>query len=181
MIFLSLGPAEIDQLAYRNRADDDPPLTPLSGLQKLNLKKMQGFRDWYCVSEGIDELTEDGWYAISNEDFDTYRQRSPAENLGRTWRDALQQDPNAPTPTAATASAPVTIPWAQGIKRDTEAYPTFSDGKFWDNWNREFKTKASLHGVSKVLDPTYVPLPGIKTTNFKVMKEFVYAVFLSKI
>ena len=32
-----------------------------------------------------------------------------------------------------------------------------------------------------MLDATYVPLPGIETTNFEVMKEFVYAVFLSKI
>ena len=84
-------------------------------------------------------------------------------------------------PAATPAITPVQIPWAQGIKRDPATYPLFTESKFWDKWNREFQNKASLHGVSNVLIANYVPAPGAETENFDMMKQFVTAVFLSKI
>ena len=41
--------------------------------------------------------------------------------------------------------------------------------------------KASLHGVSHVLDANFVPAPGAETENFDMMKQFVKAVFIGKI
>ena len=114
-------------------------------------------------------------------EFDTFRRSSPAKLLAQARKDAQQRNQNSSDDDESTLTIAPSVPWSQGIKRDTEAYPTFKESRFWDKWNREFKSKAHLHGVSDVLDGNYTPLPGIETANFELKKTFVYAVFLGKI
>ena len=61
--FLCLDPSDIDSLVYPTDPDDDPPTTLLPGIQRVILKKMRNFHDWYCVENDVDSesLDPDGW------------------------------------------------------------------------------------------------------------------------
>ena len=178
---ISLTPSEIDDLVYEDMVDTEVEDVSVPGMQRINLKKVRNFEEWQAERLHLPVLDDDDWVRVTFESFDSYRRLPPDELRSRAVREAEMLLRLAPIPAAAPAITPVQNSWAQGIKRDPAAYPLFTESKFWDKWNREFQNKASLHGVSNVLIANYVPAPGAETENFAMMKQFVTAVFLSKI
>ena len=67
----------------------------------------------------------------------------------------------------------------KSIKRDATLFPTFKDGKFWDNWRRSTLAVARAQDVEEVLNHDYIPLTDPEIDLFTEKKKFMYSVFTS--
>ncbi|MGL4933427.1 MAG: hypothetical protein ACRC4P_08975, partial [Aeromonas sp.] len=186
---LSMDPPSIDQL---ETTIEDGSTTPLRLMDRIKLKQVATFHRSLSAMRNTDYLSADDWLSLSPTDWAHYRVNQPYYH-GFLPRETTTTNSTATTAVAATNTAPnseaeITSThrtkkenFTYGIKKDPESYPVFKEGRFWDAWNRELNSKASLHDVSNVLDAHYVPTTADDIDLFEVQKKFMYAVFLSKV
>ena len=62
------------------------------------------------------------------------------------------------------------------MKRDIAAFHKFQDKKYFNSWNRHFRSTATSQGLELALDPSYVPATTDEIAVFAQIKKFVHAV-----
>ena len=104
----------------------------------------------------------------------------------------LERRSSAPTlsvsaaPSAfATSPAPATTShsdalrnWQKGVKRDMTLFKELKREKEWDQWNTQFRALATSQGVSRVLDPGFVPIDLDDKLLFEEQQRYLFAVFV---
>ncbi|KAL7570793.1 hypothetical protein ACA910_014422 [Epithemia clementina (nom. ined.)] len=69
----------------------------------------------------------------------------------------------------------------RGIKRDSAAFPTFKDDKYYDYFSRTFEAVADAQGLGDLLDPTFKPdhSDEYAVALFHEQQKFLYSVLLT--
>ncbi|KAL7566880.1 hypothetical protein ACA910_021370 [Epithemia clementina (nom. ined.)] len=69
----------------------------------------------------------------------------------------------------------------KGIKRDSAAFPTFKDDKYFDYFSRSFEAVADAQGLGDLLDPDFQPDHSDKyaVALFHEQQKFLYGVLLT--
>ncbi|KAL7567066.1 hypothetical protein ACA910_002790 [Epithemia clementina (nom. ined.)] len=69
----------------------------------------------------------------------------------------------------------------KGIKRDSAAFPTFKDDKYFDYFSRSFEAVADAQGLGDLLDPDFQPDHSDKyaVALFNKQQKFLYSVLLT--
>ena len=186
---LTLGVEDISMLRY-SLVDGGQATTALKTLEIAKLRKIAPFHAELCRRKGgIPSLLDEHWISTRSSVWDECR--TNPELFARTTAGGLPGTPSLrPNPppavagftgqssTVPTASPSLRDSFARSIKKDPESYPAFKEARFWDTWNRELISKAHLHELSNVLDPTFVPATVEQTHLIDLQKQFLYAVFL---
>jgi hypothetical protein len=98
-------------------------------------------------------------------------------------KDATTPSPTSLGTTPPTPMAPTPIPISEAstflctIKRSPSDYKKFKDDMRWKQWHRHLKTTANSHGITNILDPSYIPLTDSAKELFLVQKTLMYSVF----
>jgi hypothetical protein len=168
--------------------DPDTPdqfiVVPLKKLEYSKLRRFGAFNTYLCQLNNINigllsdneylEFTSESWI-----NFASTIHQLPAPVIPPPVTNVTP----APTIVSSITSSTKTPKesFAYGIKKDPEVYPIFKEARYWDSWNREFKSKAYLHDCGNVLDAAYIPSSQDDIDLFELQKKFMYSVFLSKV
>ena len=160
------------QLTFKAGADEKK----LKFLDVAKLRKFFPFHLALCQRDIVFRVSNNDWYNIADNDWDEYCVSPAAFLVGSAPTPTTMVSTTTPTVKSAT---PITLRdnFAKSIKKDPEAYPAFKEARFWDTWNRELHSKAHLHDLSNVLDPTYLPTTVEENELFELQKRFMYSVF----
>ena len=69
------------------------------------------------------------------------------------------------------------LEFQKGNKGDMTHYKELSDNSKWYTWKWHLHSTAVVHGISHLLDPTYVPQTDEERALFKEQQNFAYSVF----
>ena len=189
---LTLASEDITMLRYSPGAGTTPT-SALKALEIAKLRKIAPFHAELCRRKGgIPSLLEDHWLTTRASEWDEFRTNPElfaraSTTGGVPGTPSLRQNPS---PTIGTIGQSTTVQsattslrdsFARAIKKDPESYPAFKEARFWDTWNRELISKAHLHEISDVLNPSFIPATNEEAQLFELQKKFLYAVFLSKV
>ena len=68
----------------------------------------------------------------------------------------------------------------KGIKRDTSAYPTFKNERYYNPFIRHFKATAKAQGLNNLMDPNFIPGSDEHEQQlFQEQHNFLYSVLIS--
>ncbi|KAL7572284.1 hypothetical protein ACA910_017883 [Epithemia clementina (nom. ined.)] len=130
------------------------------------------------------------WLEFSPEDFDTFRCFSAAPIMSHHSSPYRHQ--NTMTSPLSTGTTTQSVPikseyyhqlsaFKRGIKRDSTAFPTFKDDKYYDYFSRTFEAVADAQGLGDLLDPTFQPdhSDEYAVALFHEQQKFLYSVLLT--
>ena len=85
-------------------------------------------------------------------------------------------DPRAaPSPPSCSSQL---LNFKRGIKRDSSAYPTLKDEKYYESFKRSVLVTARAHDCEEILQPTYRPRSDADSLElFSLKNDFMYSVF----
>ena len=201
---------EIDNITYQPLAlaQDGTITSPQRGIRDPTKRMLKLFTAYIRFSNQYMEgfLYQD----ITKENFDAFRtggfvdsaDTSTSDSITRGHRELQRHQASAnkgistaaqtpigrfsnvtvnPTPHAAKSTAAENF--SKSIKKDPDSYPTLTEDKFWQQWNKSFKIIAMNHGVWEILDPNYrPPAPGTDEHElYKRQSTFLYNVFQTKL
>ncbi|KAL7571052.1 hypothetical protein ACA910_003768 [Epithemia clementina (nom. ined.)] len=132
------------------------------------------------------------WLELSSEEFDTFRCFSaPSTMFQHSFPSGQHQNMMSPlSPASITQpTAPKSEYYHQlsafkkGIKRDSTAFPTFKDDKFYDYFSRTFEAVADAQGLGDLLDPIFKPdhSDEYAVALFNEQQKFLYSVLLTNL
>jgi hypothetical protein len=160
---------------------------PLKKLEYAKLRRFGQFNAYVCKRNNLNIglLNDSDYLSFTIDDWSEFSSTIHQSNGAPNVQPPNTINPNA-VPTVVSSIPPSTTKtpkesFAYGIKKDPEVYPIFKEARYWDSWNRELQSKASLHDCSNVLDPSYNPTTTEDIDLFELQKKFMYSVFLSKV
>ena len=85
-------------------------------------------------------------------------------------------DPRATPSTPSYSSQLLNFKW--GIKRDTSAFPTLKDEKYYESFKRSVLVTTRAHDYEEILQPTFRPRGDADSLElFRLKNDFMYSVF----
>ena len=172
--FMGLTPEDISSMMTRKRkppgADGQVELETdeisLPGVVARALTVLYWYVHWLYHTEfkGQDVI----WSKLTRKHYNEFRTRH--------YRAAS----SVTNPNDANGTKPIVdhlYQWKKGVRRDTSAFPNFTDEKQWDNWARTVEAEATMQHVDDVLDPSYCPTTRAELAVFREHNHYMYAIF----
>ena len=181
---LRLTRDEITAIVIRNKANDaDLHMTV------TQIHKIEDLRAW----QNSQAPTPVNWQTADPDDFESWADiyaggpppaspvpaATPAEIAAAVANAIPSADEVGAAIEAARTLTSARDTFVRGTKQSIEDYKPYKDKRQWNSWNRTLRALARQHGVSNVLDPSYVP----DATNadamalFDEQQNFLFAVF----
>ena len=89
---------------------------------------------------------------------------------------------SSPRPTGYSPAAIELMGFKKGIKRETSAYPSLKDERYFDGFKRSLYRVTTTHECSEVLDPNYTPGSEPEEKElFEAKQTFMFSVFNSNL
>ena len=149
-------------------------------LSPITIRKVESVQLWFAAQPSHD-VTKIDWPAFT---LATFRQFTLALTVNHlTKEDDVPDKPiSAPPPTPTASSNPSTsnrelVSFQRSIKCSPSDYNKFKEDSRWKQWNRHLKATANSHGLTDILDPTFVPTTAEDIELFKYQQKFMYSVF----
>ena len=134
----------------------------------------------YLQEQGL--FPDDGSFrhiSISFEDCEIFRKDPDNKTRASQDDDIRSPVPRSLLSSNQTSSCTPAENFKKSIKRDATLFPTFKDGKHWNNWRRSTLAIARAQDAGDVLDDDYSPLSDPENDLFTEKKKFMHSVFAS--
>ena len=164
---LMLSHEEMAAMQYQRRTNNNRVEMKTVSMGDVALLKPLCDMQYYKESSG--EPLND-WTSVTRDEFQDFRRRW-------VWLRSTPRQPGV-APTIATNQL---ANFEKGIKRDLSAFPTLTDIKRWDGYERSLMIQAHAQGVSDVMDPTFQPIGADAIALFKRQCDFMMGVFDAKL
>ena len=193
----SVGLSDIEDFLYLRQHDfefafdlptldrDGNPTIIRQCLSRVIIGKLERAQRWYNKQPTRSYST---WSNLTREGLNEFREPDPSPpNITATV-------PSTPTP-FTTMTMGIDTPhskkserekaglasYTKSIKRSSDDYPAFLDGKLWYSWQRKIRTKATAQGYKNVLSSTYVPFDEESEIVWEEHQSFMFDVLSDKV
>ena len=156
----------------------------LHHLSPVVMRKVETLQSWFA-SQTQPDADDINWFALSST---TFRQFSLGLTINRmvkteepTPDEAIISSNYAtptptPTPTPSNSNKELES-FQRSIKRCPNDYNKFKDDSRWKQWNRHLKATANSHGLTDILNSSFVPTTTDAIDLFNCQQKFMYSVF----
>jgi hypothetical protein len=145
-----------------------------SKLPAMVIRNIELLQQWYIESSHPNVMS---WFPLNQSIFNEWKNNQ----LHLTSNNDQPNIVTSSTPLVVTSSQPYqsnqAASFQRSIKRSPSDYTKFKDDNRWKQWHRHLKATANSHGLSNVLDPTFIPSTEDDKDLFQVQQTFMYSVF----
>jgi len=146
-------------------------------INTLSLRKIEILQLWFTSQ--TQENTDIDWLALDQATFHQYSINLTVNRIVKVEEPLPDDHPSwdkvASSPSPSTNRELESF--QRSIKRSPTDYNKFKDDSRWKQWNRHLKATVNSHGLTDILNPKFVPLPGEPTELFICQQKFMYSVF----
>jgi len=192
----NVGLNDIDDFMYLRQADFEVTFTlpssdvegtteqPTSqNLTRVLVGKLLRAQRWF---EKQPRRSYDTWAGLTKEGLNFFIEIEPGPStpttpISPTPFQSMTMEVETPVPKKSEREKTGIASYTKSIKRSTEDYPIFQDGKMWYNWQRKIRTKATAQGYRNVLSTTYIPEDDEAAFLWEEHQSFMFDVFADKI
>ena len=159
---LALSKKDILELSHRDNSTSQPIHSTM-----VDASKVRMLHFYHNYLHEYELFPEDGSFrftSISLEDCEIFR-----KHPDQTTRASQDSDIRTPVPKSLSSSNQTSTPaqaFKKSIKRDATLFPTFKDGKYWDNWRRSSLAIARAQDAEDVLNHNCAPLNDLDNDLF---------------